>query len=144
MIETIAIMQWMRFYNQFKLILMFSLLLIKARFFSVQPRLTMWQNPQLQPKLWLIYPKAVSLVQRNCNTKPLSAAHLQPAIIREGLSEMCQCNGPKKKIAFVRKTKKAKKIMIIHDNQRCCEFCSAVLNHNICLKSCLYHNSDIP
>ena len=37
-----------------------------------------------------------------------------------------------------------KKIMIIHDNQRCCEFCSAVLNHNSCLKSCLYHNSDIP
>ena len=34
--------------------------------------------------------------------------------------------------------------MIIHDNQRCCEFCSAVLNHNSCLKSCLYHNSDIP
>ena len=36
------------------------------------------------------------------------------------------------------------KIMIIHDNQRCCEFCSAVLKHNSCLKSCVYHNSDMP
>ena len=35
-------------------------------------------------------------------------------------------------------------LLIIYDNQRCCEFCSAVLNHNSCLKSCLYHNSDIP